>query len=449
MEKRITGVASKLRYPLIAVLVLFGFVTIIGTGGGGGSSGGGGGGGGGTQAERFLATHTNEDGDIGAGAYISTFSVAKDECTFEVVDDVYPPNNNTDSHVYGHGDIVALGLHSRFIPPNTRNDQEMRSAKGVGAWFTVGDSSVQDLPLSPLPGEGRYTAINGASIQVSPSGHIFYVTTNKSDYYFTDDQYYFVARFNPATGITEHTDPDKRDAFVAAQPETNDYYGNLWAAISGTIYASDNGRYVYGTITPRSYYSGMWYGAGPRYLFEYDFETEAFRRLGDAQDGKDHTLGGITKDGRYLFYRHDGVTKRLNIETEQITILENAPFHSTLRTSWNNEGFVSIAYYSYGDRLSYYNAITDEAPVNTARQPGIAGAYNYTYKIKPQVSSDGSKLYFVLNAGAWYYGPDSDERLDAEENMLYVMSDFTSDTPQTKAVCQMPSNVQGIKIIWD
>ncbi len=401
------------------------------------------------MGERFMAMHTNEDGNIAEGAYISTFRGHQGVFdTTGVINEVYLPNGGALSHTGAYGDLVAIGLHTDFNPPGTDANQEMYHVKTRGGWFNIGDNEIQDLPLVPTPEEERYTAIQGSSIQVSPSGHVFYVTEHKSDYYFTDDQTYYVVRFNPKTGVTDSIDQETQEAFLRAQSETVDRYGNIWSVISHTIYPSDCGRYVYSTIKPNSYYGGTWYGAGPWYLFEYDFETGTFRRLGDELDSKDHTLIGITKDSRYLLYQHDGVRKRLDMENNQITILENAPGGSTQRTSWNNQGFVYVAGGTH-EALYYYNMITDEESVKIARQPNIAGAYNYIYKVRPQVSSDGNKLYFVLNPGAWYYGPDGDERIDAEENTLYVMSDFTSDNPQTTVACQLPSNVQGIRIIWD
>lgn len=399
-----------------------------------------------TPVEKFFAMHTNEEDKIDEGAYISTFH-AGGQCVFEEIEDVYVPNKGVETHSSGRGDLVAIGLHTDFNPPRLDNQQEMFHVKTRGGWFNRGDSEIQELPLVPTPEEDRYTAIQGASIQVSPSGHVFYVTEDKSDYYFTDDYQYYVIRFNPETEVTDSTDQQTKETFLRAQPETVDRYDNIHSLISNTIYPSDCGRYVYGTIKPRSYYAGTWYGAGPYYLFEYDFETGTFRRLGEEEDSKDHTLIGITKDSHYLLYQHDGIRKRLNIETKQITILENAPGGSTKRTSWNDQGFVYVAGGTHSS-LYYYNMITDEESIKIARQPNIAGAYNYIYKIQPQVSSDGNELYFILNSGAWYYGLEDDERIDAEDNTLYVMSDFTSDNPYTRVACQLPSNVQGINIIW-
>jgi len=402
------------RFCCMAAVIVLGLVSIIGTGSsdsGSKSSGKGDS----VQAEKFMSLHFNEEGKIGEGAYISTFQVVKDECAFEFVENVYYVN------ACAFGDIAAMGLHGDFNHRNTIDaSQEMRSAKTRGAWFDTGENVPKWLPELPAPGEREFTATSRASIQVGSCGNIFYRTMHKSDYYFTDDDKYYLVRFNPKTGERVFTDGAGRDNFVNSQPETSSGYGAVWGVFGGTVYSSACGRYVYGTIRPWSYYAGQHYGAGPHYLFRYDFETGQYRRLGLPGE-VNITLVGMTQDSRYLVYRVGGDTKTIDLETEQVTVLQGHPTVSALpRSLFNKSGYLQKAI-----NMDFINVITGER--HEIQMPWT----NYHLNGGPQVSSDGNHFFFMLQNDA----------------TLYVTRNFNSDAPQTEALCQLPADVKEFTIM--
>ncbi len=204
--------------------------------------------------------------------------------------------------------------------------------------------------------------------------------------------------------------------WTLSQPEIDaDKYG--LAHITGHIYPSACGRYVYGRTVAWGISAGNLFSS-EGILFRYDFDAEEYSRVDGVEYG--YTQRYITADNRYIVYwdRSSMDTKRYDTHTGQVTTLEN--FHSdTYLTAINNYGSVSgtfpIRY------IVYRNAVADE----TVDIPVPNNA------VRLYFSSDGKQVCFSYR--------------NCETNYLLRLSDLTEEaTVDTVAV--LPPNVRVMTI---
>ncbi len=324
----------------------------------------------GADSQQFLTLHFNQDNKLGEGAYLAILKVKDGEASYEKLNETYP-YNSLSQNLEVKNNRVGIGLHTDFNVPNTNRQHN-------GAWFDLSDGNYEILPLLP-PGNGRYSFFSVYTAKVSNSGHVFYINGSQ-DIGWLDNYRGALVRYNPTTDVLDAaTDPG---SFAVNQPEKG--WDTETGQFKGGFYPSSDGRFVYGVIETFGVDGGAIHW-DYKILFKYDFETEEYTRLGDAEDSQ-VSLYGMTSDGRELLYYNSTERKTVNVNTNtttKITISGGQGYTNTSR--WNNSGYCSG---ETNNTIGIYNLLSDESySIKTPGRPYYA-----------QFSADGKRIYFMLES---------------------------------------------------
>ena len=362
--------------------------------------------------DKFLLLQTNADKKLADGAQLSMLEVSrKGEAEITSVANIYPPKSLRDN-VDIFGERIALGLHSDF---NTDGSRSLTN----GAWFDMTGDYWHELPLLPSNSESLYSYFDVSTSKVSQSGHIFYHSSSNNKWY-GDEYRPVLVRYNPET---EQLDAIYRNAvenFVLSQPEKG--WDTETGQITRQFYPSLDGRYVYGQVDAY----GVDFGSlhwDYKLLFKYDFETETFTRLGDAED-RNVSILGITADKEYVAYSNyaSGIYTRKIVNTstnvtQEFTLSGGQGYAHPSR--WNNNGYCSG---ETNNTIGVYDLKNDiVTTIRTPSRPYFA-----------QFSKADDVIYFMLE--------------DSESYYLCKTSDLT-ETATTDTVCTLPLDLVDFLVI--
>lgn len=351
---------------------------------------------------QFLILQTNSNNKIADGASLSLMEIKKGEAKYTTLNTYYP-HSDLRNNVDIAKQRVAIGLHRDF---NT--DGSSRRTNGV--WFDIDAPTGKMLPIVPSS-KGRYSYFDVATPKVSDSGHIFYLSSsNDADYH---DQYRSsLVRYNPATDKLETAlNPD---GFILSQPEKG--WDTETAIFKNQFYPSNDGRYVYGVLEA----FGVDFGSlhwDYEILFKYDFNTETYSRLGDAED-KHVIIMGATSDKNHIAYltnvNKTSSRKIVNVSTGKTSVYIKTGGQAYSNTSrWNNSGYCSG---ETNNTIGIYNMISDSfTQIKTPSMP------YYT-----QFSPGGDFVYFMIESSTQKY--------------LCKTADLSATT-KIDTVCALQSNV--------
>lgn len=304
---------------------------------------------------------------------------------------------------------VVIGLHSDF---NTKGESRLFT----GAWFDIGSSKWEELPLLPS-GDGRYAFYQGTSNKVSKSGHIFYfASTNNSLYH--DDNRYSLVRYNPKTKeLKQALSPEQ---FALMQPEKGS--DTETADLEYAIFPSDDGRYVFGYMSAYGLDGGT-YHYDYKILYRYDFETDTYTRIGNP-DEKSVTVIGMTTDKQNLAY-YSSVKSNYScnlVNTSTNKVIQSKLFGGQAYNNmsrWNNSGYCSG---ETDNTIGIYNLIEDSySEIRTRARPYDA-----------QYGKDGSQIYYMISS--------------SEAKYLCRTSDNTAKAT-IDTICTLSSDVQEFMVV--
>lgn len=361
-----------------------------------------------SSAQKFLLLNYNSSNALGPGAYISLLEIKNGAPVITKLNDFYPLAN-LNSNVDITKNRAVMGLHSDF---NTDGS----SRRTVGVWFDVPSTSTSELPLLPA-GTGRYAYFGSATGKVSENGNIFYLScSNDASYH---DQYRAaLVRYNPSSSVLEQA--QHPDAFILAQPERG--WDTETGQYKGDFYPSPDGRYVYGVIEAFGVDGGSLHW-DYEILFKYDFQTQTYTRLGDAEDSHVLILG-ITSDRTQVFYNSQigSVSKKKIVNTatnttKPVTITGGQGYKNTSR--WNANGYCSG---ETNRTIGVYDVINDSKHnVTTQADPNYA-----------QFSSGGDAIYFMLKS--------------SQNNYLCKTSN-TSASAKIDTVCTLSKSIYEFMVV--
>ncbi len=359
----------------------------------------------------FLALHL-DGSNIGPDSYFSLMTINNGTAEFERLQDVFPSGtrHNWLNRVDAANGVVGISLHDDLCPATLSGMLTPRR----GFWFDISSAEGDTLPVLPPNSPwgisntaNRYSLMDETSIQVSESGHVFYLS-GSHEYHWVDSYREAMVRYDINNGELKKAESPK--SFVLGQEDVGSQYD--FYKFQKPIYPSKDGRYVYGAVQAYGTSGGqlIW---GPKILFEYDYNASSYRRLGDTGE-TGVTVYGITADRSQLLYFGSGERKRINLGTGQTTVLNNISGSYLNRACWNNSGFVRG---SNSKAIRYDNIMEDvqleiPAPANTSA---------------PQFSADGSRVYYHFSSSS--------------KNYLLVTSDLSTDAV-TDTVAVLPDNVR-------
>lgn len=367
---------------------------------------------GGGSNDQFLLLQTNSDKKLADGAQLSLMEVnRKGEAEITSIGNIYPPKSlRENADIFS--ERIALGLHSDF---NTDGSSKLTN----GAWLDITGSNWNELPLLPSNSESLYSYFDVSTPKVSKSGHIFYHSSSNNKWY-GDEYRPVLVRYNPKSEQLDAIYRNAVEGFVLSQPEKG--WDTETGQITRQFFPSLDGRYVYGQIDAYGVNGGSIHW-DYKLLFKYDFETETFTRLGDAEDRNIGILG-ITADKEYVAYSNyaSGAYTRKIVNTTtnvtQVYTLSGGQGYAH-PSRWNNNGYCSG---ETNNTISVYNLKTNMvSTIKTSSRP------NFT-----QFSKTDDIIYFMIG--------------DSEKNYLCKTSDLT-ETATIDTVCTLPLNLVDFLVI--
>jgi hypothetical protein len=364
------------------------------------------------KTTKFLLLQTNTENKLAEGAYLSMLYVNnKGQSSISKVADIYPPRTlRENADIFGTR--LAIGLHNDF-------NEEGSTRKTKGAWLDTNENSWKEVPLFPTGSEYRYSYYDASTTKVSESGHVFYHSSSNESWYH--DQYIpTIVRYDPKTDKLEAAISPK--GFVLAQPEKG------WDTETGQtgrqFYPSPDGRYVYGVIDAYGVDGGVIHW-DYKILFKYDFQTQQYTRIDEAED-RSVNIMGITSDKKYVAYTSSvsGQIKRkmVNTATNSTTVFTLAGGQAYAHPSrWNSSGYCSG---ETNNTIGVYNLISDQSHnIKTQTVPYYA-----------QFSPNGDFIYFMIET--------------AKGNYLCRTSNITA-TATIDTVCALPANLIDFLVVRD
>lgn len=320
---------------------------------------------------------------------------------------IYPPQvygggYDFISNVAAYGNTYAMSLHKDF------NLDNGYMSRGV-----VGDLDTKTFEYLPLvdperSSHGKY--FGSGSANVSPSGHVFYISYTDHRVYGDDSKEYYM-RYDTKSKESEIADPCK--SFILAQPEKG--VDTETCNMNG-FSSSEDGRYIYGDMQGYGVDGGVLHW-DYRILYQYDYTTKTYARLGDEGE-RDVLFLGTTSDGKYIVYLSDGQTKVQNIDTRTIRIMNNISHDpAAFPRLWNKDGgchasTVALYYVDYVNDVE--TVVVNERVVNE------------------QFSADGKSIYF--------------RKHDDTERVLYKTKDLSENSPY-EAVSKIPVEYGDILLV--
>ncbi|MBN2280943.1 MAG: hypothetical protein JXQ65_10205 [Candidatus Marinimicrobia bacterium] len=334
-----------------------------------------------TEAVTFLALYL-PGGNLSMGndKLIALIEVKNGKSEFSPLADLYPYNDELVKYVDINNDFLVMGLHRDF--------NEDKTTRGV--WLDIDSGNQTDLPIFRLDSESEYPYFQSNTARISDNGYILYLSATNNRYYGDTYRPYLI-RYNPADGT--HRVAPSPNSFIVNQPEKGN---DTEAGQFGTHTAiSPDGRYAYGNIDAFGVSGNIHWDY--EILFQYDFENDQYKRLGEEGDADVNFLG-MTRDGRYLVYTNGYQKKLYNLQTEEVKEFSiYATNFNPLQS--NSNGFCRTT--SIG---IYYQDLVDDQEIQVIHSNKTSNAH---------FSEDGSTIYFTMGGSDVNYICKS---LDLQEN---------------------------------
>ncbi len=349
---------------------------------------------------QFLAFYEPDEAQLlGENKQIAQLNITNNECNYSSFMSIYPYGNNLVKYSDINSDRMVLGLHSDF------NDG--RSTQGVA--IKISDKSQDYLPLVQPDQDSDYPYFMGQATRVSDNGMILYMTAT-NDKSYGDEYRPYLIRYNPET--KEHQIAASPESFTLNQPEKGD--DTETGQIDRSIAISPDGRYAYGVVEAYGVSGNIHWDY--EILFQYDFETEQYKRLGD-EDDSDVSFIGMTRDGKHIIYSNHSDRKIYNLETETTSVVSISGY-GPIPIQMNNYGFCDNS----TTGIYYYNYVQNEA---------VKVIHSY-YTGNAQFSEDEESIYFTMKGD--------------EENYLCKSIDLQEDT-EWDTLAAIPKEFSDIMLI--
>lgn len=277
----------------------------------------------------------------------------------------------------------------------------------------MGDLEYKNLPLATPKNSNYYSFFNGRTQNISDNGYVIYISGTNNIHY-GDEGRRFLMRYNPSNESVISI-PSPVD-FALSQPERGS--DTDFGQYNTNIFASTDGRYAYGHIEAFGTEGGgiHW---DYEFLFQFDFESLTFTRLGDVEDDN-VSIYAMTLDRNYLIYTNDGVMKMLNIRTGAISYPDpDMNLINVQKNSWNNNG---ACVGTTSGKVFYKDFVNDTETI-------VCDAYG---RIRNAMFSEsGEQIYFII---------------DRDERHLCLSENLTEDSPYD-TLCIVPSEFYDFVLI--
>jgi len=313
----------------------------------------------------FLAYYKpNSENVLGTEKLIALISVRNGELSYSAYLNVYPQTSmiaNCDIN----DNTLVIGLNSADF-------------ENKGAYLVLDQESAYYLPLIEPEQTSDYAYYQPTTGDVSDNGYIIFSEAT-NDISYGDEYNPYLLRFNPSDN-TYQVAPDITP-FTLAQPEVGS--DTEKGIISRNIFASPDGRYAYGYVDAMGTEGG---GIHWDYniLYKYDFETQQYTRLGDANDD-DASIIAMTSDRRYIIYSNHSDTKVLDLETGNITYTDMNTVN-VQKNAWGPNGCCV----GTSNSDLYYKDFVNNTEYVVCSSSGYGWIYNTMF------SANNDKIYFLL-----------------------------------------------------
>jgi len=308
---------------------------------------------------------------LGTDKLVVKLSVSNNEISYAPILSVYPDNNIiTDCSI--NNNMVGLGLF-------------WRDFDNKGIYFDMDADSYYEFPLVQPSEDSDYAYFQASTADVASSGMIIYSSaTNDSNY--GDEYRAFLLRLDPSDNTVKAAISPNEFAF--SQPEMGE--DTDMAQFNRNLFASADGRYAYGHLEAYGTEGG---GIHWDYniLFKYDFETNTYYRIGDAEDSKVSIIA-MTSDRKYIIYTNNNTYKLLNLETN--TTSYPSGIDNLVNVQENSWGLNGACVGSTAGNIWNKDFVNDKETLvcNMSGSP-----YNCMF------SKDGKKIFFTLNGSDLKY----------------------------------------------
>lgn len=345
--------------------------------------------------------------DINQSKSIQVVSInSTDQLSTELIEDgIYPPNRYGGSPNYiadidAYGDIYAMSLHQDF---------NLDGKQGIAG--SLSSKTYTYLPLVYSSRSSIYSYFEESSQKVTESGHIFYIAATDNRYYGDEYNGYYM-RYNLETNSSDQAISCK--SFILDQPEKG--ADTETCLIKNHYVPSVDGKKIYSAMSGFGLEGNM-YHYDYTILFEYDFENESYKRLGETEDTNVYLLGA-TSDVKNIIYNSSNQVKVLNLDTNSVKVINNIIHHSEQASSqWNNSGMI----YASSVALYYCDYLNDKEITIVPNRVTNA-----------QFSKDGSSIYFRF--------------YDDNERTLYKTDDLSENSNYSE-VFKIPEEYGNIFLI--
>ena len=275
-------------------------------------------------AMQFLAFY-EPDGEnvMGDSKQIVSIEVQSGEASYSAFHDLYPYRDNLFSYSDFNENVLAMGLHY-----NIYKDMGYGS-KGVFIDMATGDH--RELPMVAPSQDSDYSYFLSSTSRVSDNDMILYLSAT-NDKSYGDEYRPYLIRYNTADNT--HQVAASPESFVLNQPEKGD--DTETGQINRYVCISPDGRYAYGVVEAYGVSGNIHWDY--EILFQYDFETEEYKRLGEEGDD-DVNFYGMSRDGKYLIYANNHVKKLYNTATESVSEIDFRPSHGLSPVEIKDNGF--------------------------------------------------------------------------------------------------------------
>ena len=267
-----------------------------------------------------------------------------------------------------------------------------------------------ELPMVTPSEDSDYSYFLSSTSKVSDNDLILYLSAT-DDKNYGDEYRPYLIRYNTADNT--HKVASSPENFVLNQPEKGD--DTETGQFRRYVCISPNGRYAYGVLEAYGVSGNIHWDY--EILFQYDFETEKYNRLGEEGDA-DVSFYGMTRDGKYLIYANNHVKKLYNTETEEVSEIDFRPSHSLSPIEINDNGFCDD-----GTTGIYYWDFLNNQEIKVI----------HTYNTEnAQFTNAGDAILFTLEG--------------SDTNYICISEDLAEDT-NWDTLAAVPEEFKDIKLI--
>ena len=336
------------------------------------------------SSQQFLAFYKpGNEQVLGTTKLIARVDVKNGKAEYSSFLDIYPYGD----HFWNYSDVndnkLVMALHKDFKEGYVYN----------GVYVDLNSKNQVTLPLVQPDEDSDYPFYQAATGVISDNGMIVYMTGTNDKYY--GDQYKpYLIRYNPADN--SYKVAASPASFALSQPEKGS--DTETGQINRTIAVSPDGRYAYGVVSAFGVDGGS-YHWDYEILFQYDFETDQYTRLGEEGDD-DASFYGISADGKKLFYSNRYTKKVYDLTTQ--TVSEFDIYSTTFNPQQaNNNGFIRNATTGI-----YYQDLVNNQEIEVIRK---------YYTTNALFGEDGKTVYFILEGSENNYICQIDELIEDTE----------------------------------